>query len=105
MTSALGSIGKTRAGALLGSRDCASGCRPSSRCERSRRIESRGAKNNAHYRLKAGLTPIETIRSATIVPARAMKLDQEGKDDRGRQADRPAPHRGPVRRKSKRFRL
>ena len=47
--------------------------------------------------VQAGMTPMEAIRSATIVPARAMKLDRGGRDDRGRQAGRPDPRRGPAR--------
>jgi imidazolonepropionase-like amidohydrolase len=38
--------------------------------------------------VKAGLTPMEAIQTATIVPARAMKLDSElGTLERGKQAD------------------
>jgi imidazolonepropionase-like amidohydrolase len=38
--------------------------------------------------VKAGMTPIEAIRSATIVPAQAMKLDREaGTIEAGKRAD------------------
>jgi len=38
--------------------------------------------------VKAGMTPMEAIRSATIVPARAMKLDREaGTIEAGKRAD------------------
>ena len=38
--------------------------------------------------VKAGMTPMEAIRSATIVPARAMKLDREsGTNEPGKRAD------------------
>ena len=38
--------------------------------------------------VQAGLTPMEAIRSATIVPARAMKLDREaGTIEAGKRAD------------------
>ena len=38
--------------------------------------------------VQAGMTPMEAIRSATIVPARAMKLDREaGTIEAGKRAD------------------
>ena len=38
--------------------------------------------------VKAGMTPMEAIRSATIVPARVMKLDREaGTIEAGKRAD------------------
>jgi imidazolonepropionase-like amidohydrolase len=48
--------------------------------------------HNAHRKpelyVKAGMTPMKAIRSATIVPARAMNLDQAaGTIDAGKRAD------------------
>jgi len=38
--------------------------------------------------VKAGMTPLEAIQSATIVPARAMKMDREvGTIEVGKRAD------------------
>ena len=49
------------------------------------------------YNKLAGLTPLETIRTATIIPARAMGLDREtGTLEIGKEADIAILDRNPL---------
>ena len=47
--------------------------------------------------VEAGLTPLDALRAATIVPARVMKLDAElGTIERGKRADLAVLDRNPL---------
>jgi hypothetical protein len=85
----------------LAHRQSAARCRRGG-CGRHRRGNPRPQRHREiELYVEAGLTPLQALQAATIVPARVMKLDADLGDDRARQARGPRrPRRESARRHS-----